>query len=391
MKVFQVINLHRYGGGADAMAEGTARLLSRKGHESILLTRDSRELGRGGLGKARAFVCGFYSRSGRRIMTAALEEHAPDLVHVHGVYPFFSPWILQDCRRARVPVVLACHDYRLTCPTAVHLCHDAICESCLGGREYWCFLKNCRNNRLESLGYALRSMVARKWRLFLDNVTIYTTPSEFVKRRLTDAGLPHQRIIALPNMVPVPDAAVDPSANNYIVYVGRFSPEKGIDTLLASAGTTGLRVRLAGDHSPMNDAVATAPSNVEFMGRMKPNEVGALYQHARFAVLPSLWFETFGLVAAEAMSYGLPVIASNIGGLTEVVDHGVTGFLTEPGDAGDLARKMKLLWDRPELCRKMGQAAREKVIREYSEDVYYKRLMAVYEQAVGSANVAPST
>ena len=364
------------------MAEQTAALLTRKGHEGILLSRDSRVLGRGAVGKARAFVCGMYSRAGRRIMASSLRTHRPDLVHIHDVYPFFSPWVLRDCRGEGVPVVMTCHDYRLTCPAATHLSANAVCERCVGGREFWCVLRNCRGSGWESLGYALRSVIARKWRLFLDNVTAYITPTEFVKRRLVAAGFPERRITAVPNMIDAPESGVDPSVNQYVAYVGRITPEKGISTLLASAEMTGLRVRIAGDPSPMPELVKKAPANVEFLGPLGREDVETLYRSARFLVLPSLWFETFGLVAAEAMSHGVPVIASNMGGLTEVVDDGATGFLFEPGNAEDLANKMSVLWSNAALCRRMGRTAREKVIREYSEDAHYRRLMAVYETAI---------
>jgi glycosyltransferase involved in cell wall biosynthesis len=228
----------------------------------------------------------------------------------------------------------------------------------------------------------LRSVIARKWRLFLDNVTAYITPTEFVKRRLVAAGFPERRITAVPNMIDAPESGVDPSVNQYVAYVGRISPEKGIATLLAGAGMTGLRVRIAGDPSPMPEIAKKAPANVEFLGPLSKEDVEELYRGARFVVLPSLWFETFGLVAAEAMSHGVPVIASNMGGLTEVVDDGATGFLFEPGNAEDLANKMSVLWSNAALCRRMGRTAREKVIREYSEDAHYRRLMAVYETAI---------
>ena len=383
MKAIQLTNLHRFRGGADVVAEENARLLTRRGNESVLLTRDSRRSATGLMGKVRAFRSGVYSAAGRRLVATALQQYAPDLVHIHEVYPFFSPWVLRDCARAGVPVVMTCHDYRLTCPIAVHLRDKDICELCLEGREYWCFLKNCRGNRLESLGYALRSAVARKWRLFLDNVTLYTTPSEFVKGRLADAGFPAERIVVVPNMISAPGSAVDPSSNTYVAYVGRIVPEKGIETLLTSARMTGLEVHLAGDYSQMPALRENAPPNVTFSGLLGRSEVRQFYQDARFLVFPSLWYETFGLVTAEAMSCGLPVIASNIGAVPEVVEDGVTGLLFEAGNAADLAAKMRFLWDHPGLCREMGQAGREKVIREYSEDVYYDRLMHVYRRAVG--------
>ena len=82
------------------------------------------------------------------------------------------------------------------------------------------------------------------------------------------------------------------------------------------------------------------------------------------------------------MSHGLPVIASRIGGLPEIVEDGITGFLFEPGNSEELASKMKILWENPGLCRKMGQAGGEKAIREYSENIYYKRLIAAYKKAI---------
>jgi glycosyltransferase involved in cell wall biosynthesis len=99
-------------------------------------------------------------------------------------------------------------------------------------------------------------------------------------------------------------------------------------------------------------------------------------------VLPSRTFEMCPLSILEAMSHGLPVIASRLGGQAELVDDGVTGLLFTPGDADDLAKKIKLLWDNPELCRRLGRAGYERVVNEYREDVYFRRLMAVYRQAI---------
>jgi glycosyltransferase involved in cell wall biosynthesis len=225
-------------------------------------------------------------------------------------------------------------------------------------------------------------MVARKWRLFKDNVTLYVPPSAFVRQRMIDAGFPPERIIVIPNMVSVPDVAKEDSPGKYVAYVGRISPGKGIGTLLTAAGKTGLPVQIAGDNSQKPRFVETAPPNARFAGLLDRNQVAGFYRNARFSVVPSICFETFGLVAAEAMSHGLPVIASKTGALPEIVEDGVTGFLFRPGNAEELASKMKLLWENPDLCRKMGKAARDRVIREYGEDLYYRRLVETYHRAI---------
>ena len=123
-------------------------------------------------------------------------------------------------------------------------------------------------------------------------------------------------------------------------------------------------------------------NNFEFCGHLNGNELRTFYLHSRVFVLPSIWYEGFPNTLLEAMTYAKPVVCSRIGGLPEIVDDGVTGLLFEPGNSDDLAKKIRYLWDRPELCRKMGQAGREKALREYSPEKYYQHLMEVYEKAI---------
>ncbi len=382
MRIIQVHNWHRFGGGSETVVRETTRLLREKNHEVLLEVRDSRKLGRGASGRVMAFLCGIYCPSGRKAMARLVREYKPDLVHVHELYPFFSPWALVECRRAGVPVVMTCHDCRFTCPVTIHWRKGTVCRLCAGGHEYWCMVKNCRGNVFESGGYALRSFVARKWGLFKNNVSRYIAPTEFIRGLMVEAGLPAELIAVVPNMVSVPSGHADPSFGTYIAYAGRISHEKGVDTLLASARMTGLPVCLAGDYSPMPELVSAAPQNVSFVGHLNKKELLVFYRNARCLVVPSISLESFGIVIAEAMAQGLPVIASRIGGIPEVVDDGVTGILFEPGNAEDLSDKMIWLWEHDDVCRQMGLAGREKAIREYSEGVHYQRLMDVYQASV---------
>lgn len=382
MKVIHLINLHRFRGGADAVAEKSVALLKKGGHESMLLTRDSRLLGDGIAGKVQAFFGGIYSRSARRIVRETIRRERPDVVHIHDVYPLFSPWVLRDCAEAGVPVVMTCHDFRLICPVGTHVCGGEVCERCCNGREFWCVLKNCRGNRFESMAYAVRSAAARKFRLFLDNVTEFVTPTLFVKHKLIAAGFPEDRLTSLPYAINLPDTAIDCATNAYMAYVGRFVPEKGIATMIEAARMTGYELRMAGDWRPMRDLAEAAPKNAHFLGELSTEEITALYRGARFLVFPSIWYETFGLVMAEAMSHGIPVVASRLGVIPGVVEDGVTGLLFEPGNVNDLARKMRVMWEDPALCGRMGLAGREKVIRTYTEEAYFNALMIVYERAI---------
>ncbi len=136
----------------------------------------------------------------------------------------------------------------------------------------------------------------------------------------------------------------------------------------------------------MPEIPKSAPSNVTLLGRLPRDAMPDLYRNARFLVVPSVWFEGFPMAVLEAMSYGLPVIASRIGGLPEIVDDGVSGLLFAPGDATDLAGKMKLLWDNAQLRAEMGDAARAKVVGQYDRKSYFERLTSIYRTAIASSS-----
>ncbi len=384
MKLLQVYNDYRsFCGGEGTVVRMVAALVEKRGGTARLLTCSSKGLDRSIAGKVRGFFSGIYSRSAYRDMARTLDAMRPDVVHVHNLYPLLSPSVLVACRRAGVPVVMTNHNYLLTCPIVNHLHNGRVCEKCLGGREYWCVLQNCRGSVPESVAYAARSAVARKLHFFRDDVTIQIVLSNFAKQRLLKAGFDEHRIVVLPNMVELGPEPNGRPPGQYVAYCGRMVPEKGVDVLLAAAARLpGVDLRLAGDGPSLDKLMIGAPPNARFVNRLGPAEMAAFYQGARFLVIPSKWFEGCPLVVSEAMSRGLPVIASRIGGLPEFVDDGTTGLLFEPGNVAELAHKIRLLWSNPDLCQQMGAAGRRKAVRQYSEEVYYDRLIAVYEKAI---------
>jgi len=384
MKVLQLYNQYRsLFGGEETVVRLIARLVEKSGGEARLLMRSSRGLDQSFRGRARAFASGIYNPFAYRDVMDYLTSFRPDIAHVHNLYPLFSPSVLVALRRSGVPVVMTVHNHFHTCPRADHLCKGRICERCVGGREYHCALHNCRDNFIESVGYAARSATARKFRLFVDNVAVVIALNQFAKNRLVKAGFDAERIVVLPNMVDVPDNPTDASQGRYAVFSGRMSPEKGVATLLEAARRTPeIPIRLVGGGPTLGEHMAEAPSNATFLGQIAENGVREEYRGARLLVVPSQWFEGCPLVILEAMSHGLPVIASRIGGLPEIVDDGVSGLLFDPGDPRDLAERIHRLWSDPGLCRRMGAAGRHKVEREFSLSAYWKRLEAIYHTAI---------
>lgn len=395
MKILQIYNEQRSQfGGEPAVIDVTLRVLAENGHEARLVTKSSRNLENSIIKRMNAFWGGVYNICAYREMRRLLEKDRPDVVHVHNLYPLFSPSVLVACRREGVPVVMTVHNFNLTCPTGQHLYKEMVCEDCVGGHEYRCVLKNCRNNILESSAYALRKSFARRFRLFHDNVSVLIALTAFTKRRLRQAGFREDQIAVVPNPTSIRETTVDRLAGEYVAFAGRVSAEKGVDTLLsAAAQMPDVPFKVAGDGPVLSEMMAKAPRNVEFLGRLGFDALISFYRRARVLVVPSVCLEQFGMVVVDAMALGVPVIASRIGGLPYVVDDGVTGSLFEPGNPEDLAHQVRRLWEDDQVCVRMGKAAKQKVKQQYSQDTYYHNLMSVFQTAIrrsrNNAAVAP--
>lgn len=289
---------------------------------------------------------------------------------------------------------MTCHDFRLTCPVATHLSQGLECTRCARGATHWCALNNCRGNVAESIAYAVRGAIAHTFSLFRENVSVFITPSAMLRDHMVRlGGFDANQFVVVPNMVDTVEEPCDPGTGSYVAYAGRVAPEKGVDTLLEAAAICGLPLHVAGAHGP--GGLNTHGANVIWRGVLGSASLAAFYRGARFVVTPSRWREAFGLVAAEAMMHGLPVVASRMGALPELVEDGQTGLLFETGDANALAESMASLWHDTERCRRMGRAARAKALKAYTSAKYYKNLLRVYEHAIalesGGGEASPIT
>jgi glycosyltransferase involved in cell wall biosynthesis len=319
-------------------------------------------------------------------MRGILSTERPDVVHVHNLFPLISPSVLPECRRASVPVLMTVHNYRLVCPNGLHLVRGRVCEKCCGGREFWCVIRNCLGNVFKSTWYALRNCVARKCRFFLDNVDAYAALTDFQRRRLVQAGIAPGAITVVPNMASVEGAEAPPPVGEFVGYVGRISPDKGMASLVAAArNCPDIPFKAAGAHHAMPRLLQQAPPNLQFLGHLGRENLAAFYRSARMIVVCSICFEGFPTTILEAMAHRKPVVCSRIGALPGIVEDGQTGLVFEPGSATDMAEKIRQLWERPDLCCRMGNAGRRKAMREYSKDTYYERLLAAYRKAMDRA------
>lgn len=226
--------------------------------------------------------------------------------------------------------------------------------------------------------------VHRKRGTWQTKVDRFIALTAFAKAKFVEAGFPESRIAVKPNFVADRRSrAADAAARRGALFVGRLSPEKGIDTLLTAWSSLDIPLRIVGDGPLRNTIGVSSAPEIVCVGRQPPEAVAREMARAKLLVMPSVWYETFGMTVVEAFCQGLPVVASRLGAMAEIVEDGVTGLHFTPGDAQDLAAKVRWAVDHPEEMRHMGANARRVYEERYTPAVNYRQLMAIYEQVVG--------
>lgn len=382
LRVLHVFNRHRHGGGSDNAWDATIRLSREAGLDVRVFERDSRDLPAGVRGRVRAFADGLYPRRTLAALDAAIARHSPDVINTHELYPLITPFALARAARSGVPVVHTLYDFRMSCPIATHGRSGKVCTECVDHGEHRAFTNNCRGNHAESAAFALRSTLARRFDLYRRHVSHFIVLSPFARDWLiAHHGIAPDRITIGNCAITAPERSVaDPAAGGYIAFAGRPVPEKGMAVLAAAARIARLPVRIAvpaGAPLP-----ADLGDHIDVIATRGPDELAAFYRGARMLVVPSLWFETFAIVAGEAMGHGVPVIASDIGALANTVVRDETGLLVPPGDAAALASAMRRLWDDAALTRRLGANARERTTREFSGATHLARVRSAYAKAL---------
>lgn len=389
MKLINIHNHHALPGGMEVIFAALTRLFRERGNEVVELSRNNSEL-KSLWQKLGAFGGAIYSPSTYRMLKELLDKERPQIAHVHNLYPQFSTSALDALYDAGVPVILHAQDYKLTCPTAQHLRKGKICEKCLNGREFYAAIHNCRGSVPMSVAYAMRNTWARWSGSVKRGVSIYACPTKFVADLLIRGGLPQERVRVIYNYCDLPESAPRSGPGEYVGYLGRISPEKGIDVLIDAARRTGIPTRIAGDPSPMPELQENLPANVEFVGKLSREGVATFLEGVRVLVVPSVWYEAFGLVCVEALSRGIPVIASDIGGLPEVVHHGKTGLLTPPGNATSLAESLQTMWDDPSYAQRLGAQGRQVVRERFSADAFYRQVSGIWSELLSPTQMPES-
>jgi glycosyltransferase involved in cell wall biosynthesis len=377
-------NRYRTTGGEERVVDDLLALVRERLEEPAeLLERDSAELGK--LSAATGLLRG---GAAPREVAKAVRLTGARVVHAHNLSPLFGWRALAAARDEGARVVLHLHQYRLVCATGVCFTGGQECKRCHGRNTLPGVVRNCRGSRSEALAYGASLALWQK--RLVEQVDAFVVPSEFARERLRELGAPLDwgRVHVLPPPVGLPEEAAEAKSGGYALVVSRLAPEKGVDVAIEACQMAGVPLVVAGDgpereklearagHTgpprlptetphvvwqaathrarvgledlPVQVAKkADAPcargghSDLHFAGHVDDAHLDSLRKGAALAIVPSRSAETFGMAAAEAMAAGVPVVASRIGALPELVE---PEGLVDPGDVTALAEAIERRW-----------------------------------------------
>ena len=379
LRVLVVHNGYQFRGGEDSVVDSEVALLREHGHDVHVYLREHGELH--GVGRLQLARNAVWSDRTFDDMQALLTRLRPDVVHVHNTTPLVSPSVYWAADRACVPVVQTLHNFRLFCAQAMFLRDGKVCEDCLGHSMWRGVTRRCyRGSLAQSAVLAASVSVHRTLGTYANKVSRYIALNEFCRSKVVEGGLLPERVVVKPNFVEwQPEPQWDERAGG--LFVGRLSEEKGVQCLLAALrGYSPPGFAVVGD-GPMAGEVSAALGPA-CLGFRKLDEVWKLLRTASYLVLPSLWFEAFPRTIVEAYASGVPVVASRLGSLPELVEDGRTGLLFTPGDAADLADKLRWAEAHPQEMKAMGQRARQVYEARYSPQRNAEMLCAIYRDAM---------
>ena len=386
MRVLLIHNKYQQAGGEDEVFAAEARLLEERGHQVLRYTVHNDQVV--DMDSKSLLMATVWNRSSYRELRDLVRKEQPDIAHFHNTFPLISPAGYYAVKAEGRPVVQSLHNYRLLCPNALFFRDGHTCEDCMSRTPPWPGVLHACYRESHSASGAVAAMLTahRLLRTWTRMVDVYITLTEFARNKFIQGGLPAERIVVKPNFFH-PDPEPEVRWENYALFVGRLSVEKGVDTLLTAWELLEDRMplKIVGD-GPLSDVVAQAArglESVEWLRRQPREQVLRLMKRARVLIFPSICYENFPLVAAEAFAVGLPIIASNLGSLASLVNPGHTGLLFRPGDPEDLADKVGWALDHPHELASMRREARSEFETEYTAERNYERLLRIYELARG--------
>ena len=397
-------------GGADRVAFDSARGLAGQGHTVVLFTAFGPVaddlVGIPGLtviclgdtwlrndrGPAAA-LRGIWNRDAAHRLREVLAGFSPSetVVHAHLYSSALSASVLHAALRAGFPTVLSLHDYFITCPNGAYFVFPKAQQCDRRALSMSCLACHCDSRkRVHKLWRVARTWTQNRVARIPQRLTAYAAVSETCAT-LARRDLPKEaRIEVVPNIVGVDQhPAVDVTKNRTLVFTGRLEDYKGPQLLAQAAARLGLPVTFCGT-GPLEAELKRMYPAATFTGWLKPEQIFEELGRARAFVFPSVYRETFGLSAAEALARGIPVVASRGTAAEEFVHHERNGLLFAHNSADDLTTQLARLSD-DAFVRQLGDDAYKRYWEKpLTAGAHLENLLRFYRSALGGGSGKPA-
>lgn len=391
MKILAIHNFHRAGSasGDDQVFKQETAMLEAHGHQVVRYSTINDTFDKAGVwGKLSSALGMLWSCKHYSQVKKIIRKERPDVVHIHTFFPLLSPSVLYAAKKYCGKVVATLHDTRFVCPCATSLRGTQLCNACGDGNyfrmaKYGCF----KGSQLQSLVVAAIFTFHRWFKSFYRQIDRYVCLNDNQISLLKDIGFDEAKIIKKYNFVP--DAQGKASGqipadlpSRYAVFYGRIGEEKGIRILQKiweQLPDIPLVVMGGGPLAEEFAQWAQDRPNIYNLGYTQHELCLSIVKGGEFVVFPSIWYEGCSMVEIEAQSLGKPLVATDLGFSVEAIEEGFNGFKVPLGDVDGFVRKIRSLWEQPELCVKMGENARKDYLAKYTPEDNYNQLIAVYE------------
>lgn len=400
-KILQVNKFHYLRGGSERHVFELSEILEKKGHKVINFSMKNDLNNSSKYSKYftenvnldrlsfKSIVKIFHNYDAVRNLRNLIKEEKPEIAHLHNIAYQISPSIINELKQNNIPIVQTLHDYKLICPNAKLFNKNKVCFRCGKKTYYNSFLHKCvKDSYAKSF---LASIEARFHHKTYNKVNLFIAPSIFMKDACVRFGIPAEKIKVLYNFIDFEkwenkyhkESAI---SEKYLLYFGRLSREKGIDILLRAFLKTekNLRLKIAGSGEEFKNLKNEIENlgldgKVDLLGKKNSEELSVLLSNAQAVIIPSLCLENMPYSLLEAMAMGKTVIASQVGGIKEILRDGENGFLFAQGNINELRNKISELENYN--LEEMGAMARE-TIKNLNAENYYKAIIKVYETLI---------
>jgi glycosyltransferase involved in cell wall biosynthesis len=406
MKILQVNKYYYLRGGAETYMLGLSDWLTLNGHEVFQFAMKTEhdvetpfrkyfvspiETSSPSLRGYKTLGRMLYSFEAKRNMKELLRDHQPDLCHLHNIYTQISPSILSVLKARGIPIVMTVHDHHLISPQYNIWADGCGKDHCASGLVMATLSKFHKDSHLASFAQTLTYKVHRQFGFYRRYVDQFICPSGYMRRQLILDGFDRTKIVV--NPYGINSGSIEPRYDHdgFFLFVGRLSEEKGVEMIVRLAQELPyIQFKIMG-RGPQQDylhRLAIGTDNIEFLGFRTGKDLANWYQRACAVLVPSRVREVFPLVCMEAMSYGTPVIASNVGGIPEVVEDRVSGMLVDPMDEPGWIEAVLRLFHDTDLQSSMARNARARAQNDFRNEDHYRRLLHSY-QAVSQKQTSP--